>query len=96
VPYSMSDGPGEQPESAFLCGSDADCTPVSVRDCCSGCTTAWLSVNHAAARAIARFHEQNPCPADDPDCPEVRCPDADVQEIPSVTCVANRCVLVDG
>ena len=96
VPYSMSDQPGEQPEGAFLCMSETDCTAVTTRDCCSGCSTAWLAVNHAAARATVRFHEQNPCPPDDGSCPEITCPDGGEQEAPSVTCFANRCALGEG
>ena len=97
VPYSMSDQWGEQPESAFLCMSDADCETLAVRDCCNGCSTNWLAVNHAAARAIARHNGANPCPAPPTRCPEQDCDDsAPAPEPPIARCLAQRCSLVSG
>ena len=97
VPYSMSDQWGEQPESAFLCLSDRDCETVAVRECCGGCSTAWLAVNHAAARAIARHHETHPCPQASAGCPDEECdPPASPPEPPLARCVAERCSLVAG
>lgn len=94
VPYSMSDQWGEQPESAFMCMSDPDCETLAVRDCCDGCSTSWLAVNHAAARAIQRYREANLCPAE-LRCPEVECdPDRPPATPPAARCLSQRCTLV--
>ncbi len=95
VPYSMSDQWGEQPESAFLCMSDPDCEVVTVRDCCSACSTTWLAVNHPAARAIERHHEVNPCPGTVTGCPDVECDDSRPAPVPpEARCLSQRCALV--
>jgi len=94
LPSVISDQPGEQPDEAFLCYSDADCHVVEVRECCPTCYASYLAVNVGAVGCIERYHERNPClPAEE--CAEPDCPDGDPEGELAAVCRRHRCVLVE-
>jgi len=90
LPYEFSDTQRPLPDGALLCYADSDCVVHVVRECCPGCRPQHIAVNAAARNAITRYHDTHPCPPTGP-CPDPAC--AEVEGIPTASCLKNRCTI---